>query len=239
MGRESSWRGCRRRPARRAHPSLRRRWAGSKVLIRRVWLGRSQSDLIDAQRAVYESYAAPARSFGDDQTIATDDPEDMVARLAAVMHEVGADALNLRIQLPGMTPAQVREQIEHIGAAVVVPLKALWPAGNDQLTRPALADRRPAPAEMVPAVDVERDSGDLPRVVGQQEAHGGCDVVRLGQPAERKGRSGRGAHVGLPDRPGAVVRTSPGLTAFTRTPRGARSAAIVRVIAFSAALAEA
>ena len=37
----------------------------------------------------------------------------------------------------------------------------------------------------------------------------------------------------------AVVRTRPGLTAFTRTPFGARSAAMVRVMAFSAALAEA
>jgi len=37
----------------------------------------------------------------------------------------------------------------------------------------------------------------------------------------------------------AVVRTSPGLTALTRIPFGARSAAMVRVMAFSAALAEA
>ena len=37
----------------------------------------------------------------------------------------------------------------------------------------------------------------------------------------------------------AVVRTSPGLTAFTRTPLPARSAAMVRVMAFSAALADA
>ena len=103
---------------------------GSKVLIRRVWLGRSQSNLIDAQRAVYESYASPARSFGDDQTIATDDADDMVARLAAVVREVGADALNLRIQLPGMTATQVREQIEHIGAAVVLPLRALLSTGT-------------------------------------------------------------------------------------------------------------
>ncbi len=103
---------------------------GSKMLIRRVWLGRSQSDLIEAQRAVYESYAAPATSFGDDQTIASDDPEEMVARLAAVVSEVGADALNLRIQLPGMLPEQVREQIERIGSTVVDPLKALWPAGR-------------------------------------------------------------------------------------------------------------
>jgi alkanesulfonate monooxygenase SsuD/methylene tetrahydromethanopterin reductase-like flavin-dependent oxidoreductase (luciferase family) len=99
---------------------------GAKVLIRRVWLGRSQSELIDAQRAVYESYADRARSFGEDQTIATDDPEEMVAGLLAMVHEVGADALNLRIQLPGMAAEHVREQIEHIGANVVGPLKERW-----------------------------------------------------------------------------------------------------------------
>jgi alkanesulfonate monooxygenase SsuD/methylene tetrahydromethanopterin reductase-like flavin-dependent oxidoreductase (luciferase family) len=103
---------------------------GSKVLIRRVWLGRSQSDLIDAQRAVYESYAAAARSFGEDQTIATDDPEEMVDRLVSVLREVGADALNLRVQLPGMPHEHVREQIERIGATVVNPLKRLWPTSN-------------------------------------------------------------------------------------------------------------
>ena len=103
---------------------------GAKVLIRRVWLGRSQSNLIEAQRAVYESYAAPATSFGADQTISTDAPENMVARLAAVATEVGADALNLRIQLPGMVPEQVREQIECIGTTVVGPLKALWSPGG-------------------------------------------------------------------------------------------------------------
>jgi alkanesulfonate monooxygenase SsuD/methylene tetrahydromethanopterin reductase-like flavin-dependent oxidoreductase (luciferase family) len=99
---------------------------GSKVLIRRVWLGRSQSELIEAQRAVYESYAPPARSFGEDQTIATDDPEEMVDRLLSVLREAGADALNLRVQLPGMPHEQVREQIERIGAMVVDPLKRRW-----------------------------------------------------------------------------------------------------------------
>ena len=39
---------------------------GSKVLIRRVWLGRVDSGLVESQRAVYESYAAG--SFGADQT---------------------------------------------------------------------------------------------------------------------------------------------------------------------------
>ncbi len=47
------------------------------------------------------------------------------------MSEVGADALNLRVQLPGMAPGQVREQIEQIGSTVAVPLrKALLSAGG-------------------------------------------------------------------------------------------------------------
>jgi len=104
---------------------------GAKVLIRRVWLGRVQSGLVEDQRAVYESYAAGAGSFGADQTIASDEPGEVVERLAATMSEVGADALNLRVQLPGMAPGQVREQIEQIGSAVAAPLrKALLSAGR-------------------------------------------------------------------------------------------------------------
>jgi len=92
---------------------------GAKVLIRRVWLGRVQSGLIEDQRAVYESYATGAGAFGADQTIASDDPLEVAEGLAATMAEVGADALNLRVQLPGMAPEEVREQIERIGSTVV------------------------------------------------------------------------------------------------------------------------
>ena len=53
----------------------------------------------------------------------------MTERLAATMREVGADALNLRVQLPGMSPEQVREQIEQIGSTVVTPLKKLLSLG--------------------------------------------------------------------------------------------------------------
>ena len=103
---------------------------GSKVLIRRVWLGRAQSGLIESQRAVYESYAERATSFGEDQTIASDEPDEIAQRLTATMREVGADALNLRVQLPGMSPDDVREQIARIGSTVVGPLKdALASAG--------------------------------------------------------------------------------------------------------------
>jgi len=101
---------------------------GPKILIRRVWLGRVPAALVEGQRAVYESYAAAAGSFGADQTIASDDPGEMAERLAATVREVGADALNLRVQLPGMSPERVREQIEQIGSGVVASLKKIWPS---------------------------------------------------------------------------------------------------------------
>jgi alkanesulfonate monooxygenase SsuD/methylene tetrahydromethanopterin reductase-like flavin-dependent oxidoreductase (luciferase family) len=99
---------------------------GAKVLIRRVWLGRLPSGLVEGQRAVYESYAAPASSFGEDQTIVCDGPGEMAETLATTASEVGADALNLRVQLPGMSPAQVREQIARIGSTVLEPLRNIW-----------------------------------------------------------------------------------------------------------------
>ena len=88
-----------------------------------MWLGRVHSGLVESQRAVYESYASG--SFGADQTVASDEPGEVVERLAGTMREVGADALNLRVQLPGMAPEQVREQIEQIGSTVVGPLKEM------------------------------------------------------------------------------------------------------------------
>jgi alkanesulfonate monooxygenase SsuD/methylene tetrahydromethanopterin reductase-like flavin-dependent oxidoreductase (luciferase family) len=104
---------------------------GSRVLIRRVWLGRVADELVARQRAVYDSYAGRGTSFGDDETIAADDPAELVERLAATVTEVGADAINLRVQLPGLAPEEVREQITRIGTTVVGPLKEVWsPAGT-------------------------------------------------------------------------------------------------------------
>jgi len=102
---------------------------GSKVLIRRVWLGDTPADLVRHQRAVYDSYSGPQTSFGDDQTIASADPPEVVARLRELVEVTGVDALNLRVQLPGMAPGAVREQIEILGVEVVGPLKDNWPAG--------------------------------------------------------------------------------------------------------------
>jgi hypothetical protein len=103
---------------------------GSKVLIRRVWLGRVSGSLVTRQRAVYESYAGGGGAFGEDQTIATDDPGELSERLAAAAEEAGADALNLRVQLPGMAPEAVREQIDAIATLVVGRLRESWPAAG-------------------------------------------------------------------------------------------------------------
>jgi alkanesulfonate monooxygenase SsuD/methylene tetrahydromethanopterin reductase-like flavin-dependent oxidoreductase (luciferase family) len=99
---------------------------GSKVLIRRVWLGDVASELVDLQRAVYDSYATAATTFGDDQTIAAESADELVDRLAAIIATTGVDALNLRVHLPGIPPELVRQQIEMLGTSVVGPLKAAW-----------------------------------------------------------------------------------------------------------------
>jgi alkanesulfonate monooxygenase SsuD/methylene tetrahydromethanopterin reductase-like flavin-dependent oxidoreductase (luciferase family) len=101
---------------------------GSKVLIRRVWLGDVQTDLVRHQRAVYDSYSGATTTFGDDQTIASSEPAEIVARLCGLIEVTKTDALNLRVHLPGIPPEAVRDQIEALGNDVVRPLKDCWPA---------------------------------------------------------------------------------------------------------------
>jgi alkanesulfonate monooxygenase SsuD/methylene tetrahydromethanopterin reductase-like flavin-dependent oxidoreductase (luciferase family) len=99
--------------------------AATKMLIRRVWLGDAQRDLVDRQRKVYDSYAGAASAFGEDQTINAHDPDEAAARLHDVLTAAGANAINLRIHLPGMPPEHVREQIVGLGHDVVPRLRKL------------------------------------------------------------------------------------------------------------------
>lgn len=92
---------------------------GAKVLIRRVWLGDVRTDLVEAQRRVYDSYTgAGGPASGADQTIASNDPADLADQLDRAVRESGADALNLRVHLPGMPPQEVRRQIARLGSEV-------------------------------------------------------------------------------------------------------------------------
>jgi alkanesulfonate monooxygenase SsuD/methylene tetrahydromethanopterin reductase-like flavin-dependent oxidoreductase (luciferase family) len=100
---------------------------GSKVLIRRVWLGDVREDLVRHQRAVYDSYSGATTTFGDDQTITSRQPAEIVGRLLEMVETTRTDALNLRVHLPGIAPEAVREQIEILGSSVVGRLKDEWP----------------------------------------------------------------------------------------------------------------
>lgn len=98
---------------------------GAKVLIRRVWLGDAPADLIAAQRARYGTYAGDVdRRFGEDRTITDTDPLALAERLAAARAAAGADALNLRVHLPGVDPSAARSQIEELGSEVLPHLRA-------------------------------------------------------------------------------------------------------------------
>ncbi|MGA8723682.1 MAG: LLM class flavin-dependent oxidoreductase [Acidimicrobiales bacterium] len=100
---------------------------GSKVLIRRVWLGEVRADLVHRQRDVYDSYSGVTSTFGDDQTIASPDPAEVVARLCELVETTKADALNLRVHLPGIPAEATTDQIEALGTEVVGPLRDGWP----------------------------------------------------------------------------------------------------------------
>jgi alkanesulfonate monooxygenase SsuD/methylene tetrahydromethanopterin reductase-like flavin-dependent oxidoreductase (luciferase family) len=103
---------------------------GSKVLIRRVWLGELPSELVRRQRGIYDRYSGATAEFGDDQTVCTGGPREMAERLAHVVERSGADALNLRVHLPGMAAGSVRRQVDRIGAEVVGILKARWESAD-------------------------------------------------------------------------------------------------------------
>ena len=96
---------------------------GAKVLIRRVWLGPVRGDLVDRQRRVYDAVTGDPSAFGADQTVAGDDASLLTARLIEAVHRSGATLLDLRVHLPGMSPAAVREQIAGLAEEVVPNLR--------------------------------------------------------------------------------------------------------------------
>jgi alkanesulfonate monooxygenase SsuD/methylene tetrahydromethanopterin reductase-like flavin-dependent oxidoreductase (luciferase family) len=98
---------------------------GTKVVVRRVWLGELKSAEVAQQRAVYQSYAPATTPFGADQTLHTTDPSELAERCADLVRQVGADALNLRIHLPGIAPSEIREQISALVQEVLPQIRRL------------------------------------------------------------------------------------------------------------------
>jgi alkanesulfonate monooxygenase SsuD/methylene tetrahydromethanopterin reductase-like flavin-dependent oxidoreductase (luciferase family) len=94
-----------------------------KVLIRRVWLGRPLESLIESQRAFYSSFREGGTALPEDQTIAVEDAAEMVERLRRLVVDTGSDSLNIRLHLPGIPAAAIREQIVHLAEEVLPPLR--------------------------------------------------------------------------------------------------------------------
>ena len=91
------------------------------VLIRRVWVGTPPRDLVERQVDVYRGYASGAAQahWGGDELIGAIDGARVADRLAEIRDRAGADALNLRVHVPGVSPAAAREQIGRLGAEVL------------------------------------------------------------------------------------------------------------------------
>ena len=94
---------------------------GPKVLIRRVWLGDPPRDAFDRQLEVYRSYtpAAAQRHWRDNGFLCRDDPSALARDLVTALDVSRANALNLRVHVPGVSPVAAREQIAVLGAEVL------------------------------------------------------------------------------------------------------------------------
>lgn len=98
---------------------------GPCVLIRRVWIGAPPVDLVARQVGVYRSYATSAAQshWEGDQLVGDRDGERIAAALAEAMSQTGADALNVRVHVPGVDPAAALEQIVRLGGEVLPALR--------------------------------------------------------------------------------------------------------------------
>jgi hypothetical protein len=110
---------------------------GPCILIRRAWLGDPPRDRLQRQVDVYRGYASAAAQshWSSDQLAAGTDPGSVADQLADVAARAGADALNLRVQVPGVTPAEARDQILGLGDEVLPRVRQQWPSPGARVGR--------------------------------------------------------------------------------------------------------
>lgn len=95
---------------------------GTTILIRRAWVGPPPSSQTARQVDVYRSYATTSAQvhWGNQEPVTGPDPRSVARELAEVLEASGADALNLRVQIPGVAPEAVRQQIAVLGQAAAL-----------------------------------------------------------------------------------------------------------------------
>jgi alkanesulfonate monooxygenase SsuD/methylene tetrahydromethanopterin reductase-like flavin-dependent oxidoreductase (luciferase family) len=104
---------------------------GPVIMIRRAWLGEPPQEQMDQQLDVYRGYSSRAAQlhWGGNELIGSADAEAVADALADVARRAGADALNLRVHVPGVAPEAVREQIGLLGDAVLPTLRTAMAPG--------------------------------------------------------------------------------------------------------------
>jgi alkanesulfonate monooxygenase SsuD/methylene tetrahydromethanopterin reductase-like flavin-dependent oxidoreductase (luciferase family) len=99
--------------------------SGPCVLIRRAWVGEPPREGVARQLDVYRGYAPVASQahWEGEQLVASMSAGDVADGLARVARRAGADAVNVRVHVPGVTPEAARAQIDQLGADVVPALR--------------------------------------------------------------------------------------------------------------------
>jgi alkanesulfonate monooxygenase SsuD/methylene tetrahydromethanopterin reductase-like flavin-dependent oxidoreductase (luciferase family) len=94
--------------------------SGPCVLIRRAWVGEPPQEQAAEQLARCRSYAPRGATahWGTAEMAAAPEGAEVAARLVDAAEVAGADALNLRVHVPGVPPDAVRSQIEQLGTLV-------------------------------------------------------------------------------------------------------------------------
>ena len=103
---------------------------GPAILIRRAWVGEGVGARQARQEDVYRGYAAgSAQAHWGQNEIIGGDAGQVADGLLAVLAGTGADALNLRIHVPGVTPDEIAAQTDALGGVVARMRAAGWGAG--------------------------------------------------------------------------------------------------------------
>jgi alkanesulfonate monooxygenase SsuD/methylene tetrahydromethanopterin reductase-like flavin-dependent oxidoreductase (luciferase family) len=93
--------------------------AAPVTLIRRVWIGSAPIERQQRQLDVYRGYAAQAaQAHWQGEQLLAGAADAVAQQLVAVLRQAGADAVNLRIHVPGTTPAEARGQIADLADVV-------------------------------------------------------------------------------------------------------------------------
>ena len=100
--------------------------SGPVVLIRRAWLGAAPREQVDAQIDVYRTYAPvhAQEHWGADELAGQAEPDVVAEDLITAVQAARANALNVRVHVPGVTVETAREQIARIGGEVVPRVRA-------------------------------------------------------------------------------------------------------------------